>query len=1024
MDINLTIPKNIENAYGKEFSWLRAEGLRHIENLSGNLWTDYNTHDPGITFLELLCYAITDLGYRTEMPIEDILASPKNNLEAMHRQFHSALEILPNSPVTVNDFRKLLVRVEGVNNVWLVKKKKHIIATYSPQPVNMRYAAEATEAIENKEKKFALKGLYDILIEFDESTFDGNSDINAWKNNVIKNVKSVYQRFRSLCEDVEDVKQVPIQEVVLCADISLTPDADPEQVWADIAFVVNEYLSPNIRYYTLKEMLAKNIPSEQIFDGPVFDLKALKADDLLDDIFFKKGFVDNDDINNSQLRDNIRLSDIIRVISKVNGVLFIKNIAFEFCSCNETDKNKVAQLFNKDKWVLCVDEGHKPVLCMGNTVLNFYKDIIPIQLKLDEAEVKLNKLNEAYRIETSSKYMEDLPMPEGKYRNLESYNSMQNQLPEIYGVGQMGLSETASMERKTQAKQLKSFLYFFDQILANYFAQLANVKNLLSADNELKRTYFSNVVSGLINSEELIADGKISSEKVIDKLNLDNFPERSNKMLNHLLARFNERFGDYVFLLHRLYGNDFNYAVIRHKKNFHADYSNVSSWRGAAYDYHNNKNAENARVNISGMEKRISRLLGFNHYKTQRLAGLPYSIKKSDTHPRSLYTWAIQKAADEILIGSGTTHDADLAYEELGLASILGIEEKSYNIVINTDFNKASFAIMDADKNIIAHTKYNSAISVDADAFFPSDDLLEALCNNTESKIRYRLSSDKKRASFYVVDNDENIIADSRSWYALLSGELESGVYSLAKNAADKTINATKHQFRYLVDEDSQTYTLFLPGNNDEILITSTQRFILNIDIFLSNTQWQSVFTEIHNTRQYLENNFRLEGMYVVEQILLRPGRNDAANNEFMPICIDVNGEYCKPLDPYSFRIAVILPGYSLRLRNRYFRQFAERIIRMETPAHVLPRICFVDEKHMLEFEEAYEDWQNKKRHSSKNNLPMDKAANKKLIDILEHLYTVYEQGYLADCDDDTPDRSPVILGSTFLGTLNNNLNS
>ncbi len=41
---------------GENYDLLRREGIKHIEKLSGNIWTDYNTHDPGITLLEALCY--------------------------------------------------------------------------------------------------------------------------------------------------------------------------------------------------------------------------------------------------------------------------------------------------------------------------------------------------------------------------------------------------------------------------------------------------------------------------------------------------------------------------------------------------------------------------------------------------------------------------------------------------------------------------------------------------------------------------------------------------------------------------------------------------------------------------------------------------------------------------------------------------------------------------------------------------------------------------------------------------------
>ena len=36
----------------EDYNKLRREGILNIEKLAGNVWTDYNTHDPGITMLE------------------------------------------------------------------------------------------------------------------------------------------------------------------------------------------------------------------------------------------------------------------------------------------------------------------------------------------------------------------------------------------------------------------------------------------------------------------------------------------------------------------------------------------------------------------------------------------------------------------------------------------------------------------------------------------------------------------------------------------------------------------------------------------------------------------------------------------------------------------------------------------------------------------------------------------------------------------------------------------------------------
>ena len=51
--------------HAEDFAWLRKQGIKHIEETGSSIWTDYNTSDPGITMLEAVCYAITDLAYRT-----------------------------------------------------------------------------------------------------------------------------------------------------------------------------------------------------------------------------------------------------------------------------------------------------------------------------------------------------------------------------------------------------------------------------------------------------------------------------------------------------------------------------------------------------------------------------------------------------------------------------------------------------------------------------------------------------------------------------------------------------------------------------------------------------------------------------------------------------------------------------------------------------------------------------------------------------------------------------------------------
>src|ERR1700744_5839141 len=103
-----------------DFAALRQEGVALVQALTGTVWTDYNLHDPGVTILEALCYALTDLSYRTDFPIADILADPAGRIRFEDNTFFSKADILVSNPVTATDYRKLVIdQVPEVYNAWL-----------------------------------------------------------------------------------------------------------------------------------------------------------------------------------------------------------------------------------------------------------------------------------------------------------------------------------------------------------------------------------------------------------------------------------------------------------------------------------------------------------------------------------------------------------------------------------------------------------------------------------------------------------------------------------------------------------------------------------------------------------------------------------------------------------------------------------------------------------------------------------------------------------------------------------------
>ncbi|NUO00183.1 MAG: hypothetical protein HUU01_06160 [Saprospiraceae bacterium] len=147
-DIVKVISKGRPEHISLDFERLRSEGIRHLENLATEIWTDFNAHDPGITILEVLCYAITDLAYRTRiLPIADIASSGGSG-----KPWFEAAEILPVSPVTAKDFRKILIDLDGIRNAWIERAK--------PSDAGIKKLNESIEYL-HKKPVFKLKCLDD-----------------------------------------------------------------------------------------------------------------------------------------------------------------------------------------------------------------------------------------------------------------------------------------------------------------------------------------------------------------------------------------------------------------------------------------------------------------------------------------------------------------------------------------------------------------------------------------------------------------------------------------------------------------------------------------------------------------------------------------------------------------------------------------------------------------------------------------------------------------------------------------------
>lgn len=909
---HISIPKNISSNDDMNFDFLRKKGIEYIESLGSQFWTDYNTHDPGITILEVLCYAITDLGMRINLPIADLLS---NNSNPIDEQFYTASRILPTQAATALDYRKILIDIDPkrIKNCWLQKTTKKLFINCKEGKISL-VKEDFSETLETFIKETEIKGYYNILVDFDENN---PSEKELLRSKIIEK----FHANRNLCENILEVKEIEIQPIAVCALIEIEPEADEEYVHAIITLELEKYLSPTIKYYSLAEMFDKGLSSDQIYEGP----------------FLNNGFIDTAELKNSSLRTEVRLSDIMQIIMNVQGVKVIKDISLNNCELIESEGSV---------WNICIQPNKKPSLCHKST-LNFSKGVLPVTVNKTKAKKYMEDLKEdlAYTQQKAAQNRE-IRLPQGKIVESDFYSSITNNFPENYGIGEIGLSEAAGGERKAKAKQLKGYLLFFDQILASYFKHLSNIKEVLSINNDLSNTYFTQAITDMTGFEEIVNEAYLSSsEEKLDEFlfgHLDDSIKRQNQMKDHLIARFAERFAEYAFLMKSLYGASSDEIVLQNKSDFLINYDTISSKRGSGFNYFNQP-ASNLwdTFNVTGLENRIAGLLGIKGdknpltnkrgIKRKNISNLFVQIY--DPSPEitpNMFRWRIRNSTNKIILTATEDYpNQSTAMNEMYF-SILKIYETS-------------------EKEI--------------------EHAFEKIIENREKGIAFK---DTVMGTFEVIESDT-------------------------------------HKYSFHIVNPEFVYDI----DNPDRIIARHYKLYFTLE---------EVKAAMLDLLKFFKEKFSDEGVFLVEHILLVPTPEEGITEEYyMPICIEDCSEDCCLPNPYSFKISVVLPGYTYRFSDVDFRNFAEDVIRQEIPSHILGKICWIgyrkdhivpNDNDLIDFEKDFRKFLIDKTQNKQDSLP-------KFIKSLTKLNSIYPTGTLYNCKDEEEEISgKIVLGRTNLGTL------
>jgi hypothetical protein len=484
---------------------LRKEGILLLQNLSGNEWTDYNIHDPGVTILEHLCYALTELGYKTNRDIREIFAQSINATDESHT-FFPADEILSSRPVTINDYRKIVIDQyrEHIDNAWIEPD-----TTAGPD------------------------GRYAVFIRLSDQDYNDKADDNWIK----KDILAFLNDRRNIGEIFTNVEILDPLKLKLTASVEIENKESESRIMAEITHRIGLLFSPRTNAIPLYRLQQLDYATDTIFEGPLTENGFILDEDLL------------------PREKIISLSAILREIGAVKGVKQVISLTVQV---NNNTVSHQVQVPEGKTLLLQTDQDGLP----GITLL---KGGVPLPINAIKVDKQLRLLTAADRqvYKTTSELKSKFSLTTVHPAAGTPYYSIQNDFPPNYGLGKPGAGYNFDETRKAQVRQLKAFLLLFEQVIANYQAQLSSAYQLLSANvNKEKKSYFYQLITTIPRLEEVIDIN--TYEKQLSRIYAahDEYSARQNAILDHLLARFGEHFPDHIYDLLNVYFSD---TVIRHR---------------------------------------------------------------------------------------------------------------------------------------------------------------------------------------------------------------------------------------------------------------------------------------------------------------------------------------------------------------------------------------------------------------------------------------------------------------------------
>ncbi len=668
MEYTKSISKRPPEDPSLDFERMREEGIEYIQKLSGQLWTDYNLHDPGVTILEVLCYALTDMGYRVNLLKEALDSGEAANSGLIRRHFFSQDEMIYSLPLSRGDFELFIEKNhEKVLSAWFedytllhtagpVRGGYEIVVMLDPEDphgdlntdVIQTFSEEIDAVLEvnvfdEKNQRMNWMAIGEVKsCKLDEETPD-NFFVFEESNCQVSMVLEVVFRDQEASDKIRCNVRVTVNPGNKPADEREPLDSHKDAIIEHLESpefleTIDENLEKeHYKSELLTDIQHKLMPYRNLCEDFValrivnvqevkIELEVLLHDDadsagrmmhrVYDrlDAFLLQMLRRSKKPEQRSQRNVLYASNIIKEVVRIEGVeaaairnmnLFIDGIPTIMVEDESSFECIHLQRFSH----------YVPRIGREKSTVTFIRS--GVVEKADESDAArsfsphqffgFSSQIQEMEMERERELVRRKPavLDEDFFEALRQYDSIQNDFPNNYNLEEGQLTESASEKLRLSVRQMKSYLAFYERIFIEYLDKLSRFNDLLSVSQPAVSAH-----PGLETFKEEVPDLALSGDA--DELPVDRRARlvQKNKILDHLLARFSTRF---IPVASGESDADSLERIAEKKMQLLSDIPLITRERGLGIPITpDNKEIWDTDL-LSGFQKRVYRLTGVNN---------------------------------------------------------------------------------------------------------------------------------------------------------------------------------------------------------------------------------------------------------------------------------------------------------------------------------------------------------------------------------------------------------------------------